>query len=203
MNRYIKIPLIFAVSNTAILGSVFWICYGTTTELINLLVGSCIAGGITGFVLVFIHNKHVKRLAPNSSAESFNVHQRKGILLCLPYNQAFDLCKESLSVVNGRLKQETRDEGHIKAETGFTLENWREIISYDIRQVDAYLTEIEVSSRPLLRTMLLDDGKNLENVERIIKFLTEHDAPLDAKAISSALKVFHNPASDNAKKLVN
>ena len=62
------------------------------------------------------------------------------------------------------------------------------VVSYEIKSIGERLTEIEVTSRPKIRTTLVDYGENLENVERLCKFLSERDDRLDLNLMGTKLK---------------
>ncbi len=51
------------------------------------------------------------------------------------------------------------------------MEDLGDVISFEVHRIDDDRTQVKVSSRPAVPTTLVDYGKNLENVERIISFL--------------------------------
>src|SRR4030042_3387264 len=102
-------------------------------------------------------------------------HHVRNVELRVPYDEAFDLCIESLNVVKrSKIQKENRSQGKIVARTGMTWRTWGDVISFAIRNPGNDGIQIEVSSRPALRWTLIDYGKNLENVELIIGFLNAH-----------------------------
>ncbi len=113
------------------------------------------------------------------SKETMGVHHVRNIELQVSYDKVFDLCIESLnSVKRCKINKENRPQGKIDARAGMTWKTWGDVVSFDVRKIDSDRTQIEVSSRPVVRTTLVDYGKNLENVEKIIKFIKEHDEPV-------------------------
>ncbi len=106
-----------------------------------------------------------------------DVHHVRHVELRLPYDQAFDLCIASLNAVKrGRIRREDRPLGRIDVKASMTWKTWGDVISFVLRRTDENRTRVEVSSGPALRTTLVDYGKNLENVERIMRFLTRRVA---------------------------
>ena len=104
-----------------------------------------------------------------------DVHHLRSIELQLPYDKAFNLCIESLSLIKKcKIQKENRSQGKIIAKAGMTWKTWGDVISFDMRKIDNNRTQVTVSSRPIVRTTLVDCGKNLENVEKIIRFLKGH-----------------------------
>lgn len=94
--------------------------------------------------------------------------------LQLPYDDAFNLCIESLNVIKRhKIRRKDITEGKIVARAGITLWSAGEIISFYLNQIDDQKTRIEIASRPLIPTRFFDYGKNVENVEKIIQFLRQ------------------------------
>jgi len=71
-----------------------------------------------------------------------------------------------------RISDMDRSLGFIVAKTGQTMKSWGEIITFNIREVNDKV-RIEVTSKPQIRPQLLilDYGKNYENVKKIADFL--------------------------------
>jgi hypothetical protein len=98
--------------------------------------------------------------------------------LHLSYDDAFNLCVESLSMIK-RHKIEEKEilEGEIVARVGITLWSPGETISFNLGRIDNQKTYVKVVSKPLpFPIFLFDHGKNVDNVEKIIRFLRERTA---------------------------
>jgi hypothetical protein len=105
----------------------------------------------------------------------FGVFHVRNIELLLSFERVFDLCVESLRLIpKCKIEEENRFQGIINAHAGMTWKTWGDRISFRISKIDGSKTEVEVSSRPIVKTTLVDYGKNLENIERITTFLKEH-----------------------------
>jgi len=107
--------------------------------------------------------------------KKMGVHQMQKVELRLPYDKVFNLCVESLRLINKcMIQKEDRFQGRIDAKVGMTWKSVGEIITFEIWRVDNNRTQVEISSRPALGTTFFDFGKNSGNVETIISFLKEH-----------------------------
>ena len=103
-----------------------------------------------------------------------NVYHFRNIELKLPYDKVFNLCIESLKMFKRyKIKKEDYSYGKIIAITGITWKSWGEVISFAIHKIDNNKIQVIISSKPILCTTLVDYGKNLENVEKIVAFLQE------------------------------
>ena len=96
------------------------------------------------------------------------VRQEHSRDLNLPYEQAFRACGSALDNMALREVQSDESSGAITAKTKMTWKSFGEIIDIRIIGLNENKTRIEVQSRPLLRTTMVDYGKNLENIEKIL-----------------------------------
>ncbi|KAA3641963.1 MAG: hypothetical protein DWQ07_25540 [Chloroflexi bacterium] len=128
-------------------------------------------GAISALILTVLNN----RLAGNSSNGSSGVHQTRNVKLQLSYDKVFDICVESIKVIkNCKLEFESRSQGEIVAKAGMNWKTLGDVIEYKLNRTDNDLISIELSSRPSLRTTMVDYGKNRENVDKIVEYLNKY-----------------------------
>jgi hypothetical protein len=171
MKRYLKLFLATGIPVGALIGGFYSLLYGFPKGLITGLF----AGIFFGSSMSLIHRWSVKQMFSGKSKEAMNVCHVRNIDLQVSYDKAFDLCIGALNLIKRcKIRNEDRSQGKIDAKVGMTWKTWGDVISFDVRKIDNDRTQIEVSSRPAVRTTLIDCGKNLENVKKIIRFLKEH-----------------------------
>ena len=75
-----------------------------------------------------------------------------------------------------KYKVKTKDSlgGRINAKAGMSWKTWGEIITFSVNKKDENVMQIEISSRPSVRTTLVDYGKNIANVNSIVNYLNSH-----------------------------
>jgi len=99
---------------------------------------------------------------------------RKIIELQCSHDKAFDLCISALNSVKGgvTISEIDKSSGSIVAKTCQNMRGWGEVITFNIQEADNRV-KIEVISKPRIRPQLLvlDYGKNYENVKKIVDFL--------------------------------
>ena len=141
------------------------------------LISGMAAGLFFGFVMYIIlglHRKSVRKIGDGKFRDETAIHHFRNINLNLPFDRAFDLCIESLSLINScTIRNADRMNGKIIAKAGLNWRTWSDTITFTIRSRGDGRTDVELSSRPTARTTIIDFGKNLENVETIISFLTQ------------------------------
>ncbi len=174
MNLYLKLFLALGIPPGILTGAFGSFLFGFPVGLFVGLIAGLFAGGLFSLPVGYLHRLSVRRMLavrrmPYGEPEgAMEVRHVRHVELRLPYDQAFDLCISSLNAVKkGRIRREDRPSGRIEAKAGMTWKSWGEVISFDLRRIDENRTRVELSSKPVLRTTLVDGGKNLENVEKI------------------------------------
>jgi hypothetical protein len=182
MKEYLKLLLKVFVAETIVFGILVGIFlliqdFPMSTALINgLLMGSAF-GLVMSFIGSSLHFRAVKKTVPKVSEEALSVKQTRRIYLGVPYEEAFDLCLDSLQVINRcKIQQEERPQGKIVA---WTEKSWgqKDIITFDLSKDYGDRVQIVVSSKPSLSTTLIDFGRNLRHIEAIVSQLEREKAP--------------------------
>jgi hypothetical protein len=128
-------------------------------------------GTVSGHVIA------VRRVSPKEIENSLRVHYTRKIGVDYPYRQTFQLCLQGIKELgNCKVRRTDSRSGIIEARTGFSLRTYGDTILFKIQRLDGDRTQVEVSSRPTWRPTIVDYGRNLENVEKIISFLQEKNA---------------------------
>jgi len=92
--------------------------------------------------------------------------------LPLPYDKAYERSLYSLLLISkARVRNEDRAEGMIFATVRINSKTFGDRISIVVTETGTESVYIDVSSRPVLRSPLLDYGANLDNVNKICEFL--------------------------------
>ena len=172
MNRTVKIFLA-AGTPSGIITCVFYsFRYDLQTGLISGLISGFFFGLVISVIMGSLHIHSVQKIAPELTEEAYGIHHVRNIRLQMPYDSAFGLCIKSLiPIKNGKVRELDHTQGKIIAKTSINWKTWGDTIIFDITEADNGYTDVKVSSRPTARTTLVDYGKNLENVEKIISFL--------------------------------
>ena len=172
MNRNLKIFLASGIPFGIFTAILFSSLYGTNVGLSSGLISGLIFGFVMFIILGFLHSRAVEKIAGEKTEESMGTYQERNIKLQLPYDRTFDLCIESLNLINRcKVREEDRSQGKIIARSSINWKTWGDTISFDITGTSNENTAVKVSSRPTSWSTLVDYGKNLENVKTIVSFL--------------------------------
>jgi hypothetical protein len=175
MKLYLKIFLGMGIPYGIFMGIFFTFQFGLVSGLVGSLVGGILFGGFMSLVLGLSHSWSVKQLPFGKSEEAMGVHHVRNAELLLPYDVTFNTCINSLSSIEKcRIQSKDRSQGKIIAKTSMTWKTSGDVISFKLGRIDNEKTQVEVSSRPIVRTILVDYGKNLKNVETILRIIKEH-----------------------------
>ena len=177
MKPYLKLFLGMFIPFALCFGLLGFLTYDDSSLGLRInLYKSATAGAIFSILLGSAHIFCVRRWSFLKYDRPLGVRHTRELELQLPYDGAFELCVQSVSSIKKcRILEKDQVRGTILAKT--SLSWWkanRDLVSFGLRKIDDDRTHVEVSSRPALRTVLVDFGKNLDNVERLTKFLKQN-----------------------------
>lgn len=162
MNRYVKLFLVTSIP-FGILNGLLDLNDGWNEALLSGIISGVFFGIGMTLTLGIVH----KTIGKNK-----NVKQEQTVVVDLPYDQAFDLCLQSLeNVRKSRLVEEDRVNGKIVVKVGLNWATWGDKIIYSISKMDDNQTEVNIVSYPIVKTTLIDYGKNAENISLILRKL--------------------------------
>ena len=155
------------------MGVFFGILHGPLAGLIGGLACAVFYGAIMSLVLGSLHRAAVRRLpGGQDSPKALGTEHVRRLMVEIPYDQAFDLCLASASALrNAKIDEQDRQRGQLTLKTGSSWRSFGERIDLEVTSVATDRCLVRVCSRPAVGTTMLDFGKNLDNVERLIRFL--------------------------------
>jgi hypothetical protein len=175
MKLYLKLFLATGIPFGIFTAIFFTFQFGLFYGLVSGLIEGIVFGSFMSLVCGFLHSWSVKQLPFGKSEAAMGVHHVRNTELLLPYDIAFTLCIKSLSSIKKcSIQSKNRSQGKIIAKTSMTWKTFGDVISFKLLKIDNDKIQVEVASRPIVRTTLIDYGKNLENVETILRIIKEH-----------------------------
>ena len=138
---------------------------GDGFRLWKFLFTTVFFGATMSLILVSFHNYRLKKNGIQEiSNDKVGVNQTKNLKSNL--NRKDLINKLKTDPIIGKMKMIEIENGII-LKTGMTLQSWGEEIKIILKSNQKNNFEYQVSSRPKLKTTLVDYGKNLENINRI------------------------------------
>ncbi len=130
-------------------------------------------GTVMTGILVPIHWFGTKCLRPNTAEIRYGLQQKAEILVVGAFNEVFSNCCGLSAPL--RVRTFTADEatGKIIISTKMSWKSCGETIALSFSKVNENTVKIEISSKPLLRTTLVDYGKNIENTRLVVSWIKE------------------------------
>ncbi len=142
--------------------------------ILNGMFSGLIFGTLVAYILISLHKALSRKVVTYSFDHDYNILQRRSIELHLNYEDAYSLCLQSLKTISRcRIKSQSPDTGIIKARAGINWKTWGDNIDFRLTKGNGSIV-VEISSSPSASSTLVDFGKNLDNVERIKKFLLDN-----------------------------
>jgi hypothetical protein len=176
MQRGIKISIAAGISSGILAGIIFSLYYGMPVGIAGGLLTGLIAGAVLSFIMGPLHEMSVKKITGDGSEGSTGVYHQREIEIPRTFDESFNLCIRSLDLIcRCRVKEKDHSVGRIIAGAGLNWKTWGDTILFEISAAGEGSSRIRVSSRPTARTTIVDFGKNLQNVHRIVSFLEGDD----------------------------
>lgn len=172
MKRNITIFLLSGIPFGLFIGIWYSHLYGNKTGMNGGILAGIFFGLLTYIILGLLHNQAVKKISDRASGNHLKIHHIRNVDVQLPYDKVYDLCIKSLGLIKKCTPQnENPLEGRIVAKTGINWKTWGDTITFDVKRISNNQTRVKVSSRPTAKTTIVDYGKNLDNVKKIVSFL--------------------------------
>ena len=146
----------------------------TESMIIGLIFGTImvVTLGIANFVSV----------KSRGGSASTSVVQESEVDLNLTMEDAFEYCKVATSTIKGtKVTFEDFNRGVIRAKTPLNISTWGDVIEFELYKVSEETTMVRVKSKPVLATTIIDYGKNLENINKITRFLVRKVVVVDER----------------------
>lgn len=144
---------------------------GKGFELNRFLFNVIAYGGPMSLFLGTIHILGVRHLGINTFTTSvLNVKQKLNVLSKLSIQDLANILKSDTTFKKVSLSENGET---VILKTGMSWKSYGENITIHALTQSNFGTEYEIVSKPIVRTILLDYGKNLQNVMRVEKLLSK------------------------------
>jgi hypothetical protein len=121
------------------------------------------------------------------------VKQHRKIVLLANFDTAFDWCiRSAWKLKTAKIKSENKIEGIIKARDGLNFHSFGTDIIFNLTSINESLTEIEISTRPSIKTTIVDYGESLRIIEEVSNYLKEKDAEINKKVLVDSAEILED-----------
>ena len=142
--------------------------------ILNGILAGLVFGTLVSYMLISLHKSLSRKVVTDSFNHDFGIFQSHRIEIPLSYEDAYSICLQSLKTISRcSIKFQNPDIGIIKARAGINWKTWGDNVYLKLIKGKGS-TIVEISSRPSASSTLVDFGKNLDNVERIKRFLIDN-----------------------------
>jgi hypothetical protein len=187
ISRWIYFPLIFIAAYV-----LPRLLFDGRISAAGLLIWT-IAGFLAGFItLVWSHYK-AKKVTGREIEEIHDVRQKRNLTLLLNYEKAFAVCREAVdSLKPAKIKEESLENGVIKFRTPLKWDTFGHIITINLKRLNETLTEVEITTRPIPRTVLVGSGHSWKYAEDLTAFMKEKDAEINRKVLADSVSIMED-----------
>ncbi|HLM02044.1 MAG TPA: hypothetical protein VK400_13400 [Pyrinomonadaceae bacterium] len=149
-----------------------------------------ILGAVVGFGTMLWNDAVARKVTGRNDKEIYIVRQRRNLTLLLNYQKAFECCREAVNELNpAKIKEESPESGVIKFRTRMNWHSFGDIITINLKKINENLTEIEIRTRPIPRTILSGAGDSWKHVEDICNYLKERDVEINKKLLVESAQI--------------
>lgn len=183
ISRYIYIPFYtgatFAFGNYLLLGT------SLNHTLFNFILFAAF-----GFVMLFYSDCKSRKLGGKSNKDAYQARQNRTFLVFTNFDKTFDYCLDSISVLQKpKIKQKNKSEGIIEIKTGMNWNTFGNKVTYKLKKLTDVSTEVELTTEPIIRTVLIDNGESFKLVSAINEFLDDINKDINKKSIEAKKSV--------------
>ncbi|HEX8368359.1 MAG TPA: hypothetical protein VF604_07440 [Pyrinomonadaceae bacterium] len=179
ISRWIYLPLYFVVA--------YVLMHFLFDKSISAdwLLYYAVSGAAVGFVTMLWNDAIARKVTGRrNNEEIYIVRQRRTLTLLLNYRKAFECCREAVDDLNpAKIKEESPESGVIKFRTRMKWHSFGDIVTINLKKINENLTEVEIRTRPIPRTILSGTGDSWKYVEDICDYLKERDAKINKKVL--------------------
>jgi hypothetical protein len=187
ISRWIYFPLFFVL--IYVLPQIF------LNRSINAkyLVYYAVLGAIVGFVTLLWGDARARKLTGQKGEEVYRVRQKRNLTLLLGYEKAFEVCRAAVNELKpAKVKEENLKSGIIKFRTPVRWDTFGHIITINLKKLNESLTEVEISTRPIPRTVIAGGGYSWKYTEEICNYLREKDAEINQKVLARSTVILED-----------
>lgn len=184
ISRWIYFPLIFIAAYV-----LPHLIFSRELSATGLLIWT-IAGAAAGFITLLWGDAKARKLTGKSGEEVYNVRQKRNLTLLLSYAKTFEVCRQAVGSINpAKIKEESLENGIIKFRTRLKWDSFGHIITINLKKLNETLTEVEITTQPIPRTVLAGGGYSWKYVEELSNFMKERDAEINRKVLVDSAEI--------------
>ena len=186
INRWILVPLILGLAT-----ALMFVILQSGDWFYNSLIGFAI-GVVEGLIFQLWSEIRTRKLSKSKNSEDYSVNQKREIVVLTNLETAFDLCRQAVSEMDAKIKSENSAERIIKAKTRMNFHSFGTNIIFNLKPINENLTEIEITTRPRVRTTIVDYGESYKTIEKIVETLKDKDADLNRRILADSISIMED-----------
>jgi hypothetical protein len=145
--------------------------WDANTALLFATAGA-LGTGIIAVAIAIVHDTVARR---GLGSESASPRQHRSLLTSRSADEAFRIVQQLLKGQSWiRVKEEDPGKRLLVARTRASLSSFGERLVVEVSRAESGTTAVTMTSEPLVRTTLIDWGKNWRNLEHLQRLLQQH-----------------------------
>ena len=150
-------------------------------------------GVVSGLVVVAWSDRRARRRSGIDDEEIYKVRQSRSVTVALDVARALELCHEAATSINGMKLRSVNEATHeVIARSRLKWDSFGNLITMQAVRLGENLTEIHITTRPVLRTVIIGNGISWEETNDVAKYLRKHDARLEPKHLEEGAEILNS-----------
>jgi len=150
-------------------------------------------GVVGGLVTVAWTDRRARRRSGTHDEEIYKVRQSRRVTVALDVARAVELCREAATSIDGmRLRSANEATQEVIARSRLKWESFGNIITMRAVRLGENLTEIQITTRPVLKTVIIGSGISWEEANEIAEYLRKHDARLEPRHLVEGAEILNS-----------
>lgn len=188
INRWIYLPLYFGIS-----WAVIYFLVGFIKSWEGFVLYFIMGAGFGFAAQIWSHVSAKKISGGKDSEEIHKVRQNRKFTLLLSYEKSFELCRQAVQSLDpAKIKKTDFESGIITARTRMNWNSFGTLINFDLKKINQNLTEVEISTRPVIKSTLIDYGESWKVSEDICNYVKAEDAEINKNLLVESASILDN-----------
>jgi len=149
-------------------------------------------GVLTGFVIVALNDRLARRRSGIDDEEIYKARQSRRVTVALDVSKALELCREAATSINGmKFRSVNQATQEVIARSSLKWDSFGNVITMSAVRLGEHLTEIQITTRPVLSTVIIGNGISWKEASEVEDYLREHDARIEPKHLEEGAEILN------------
>jgi len=150
-------------------------------------------GAAWGLGMAAWSDRRARRRSGRDDEEIHKIRQSHRVTVALSVDKAVQLCREAATSIDGmKLRSVNEATREVIARSRLRWDSFGNVITMQAVRLGENLTEIQITTRPILRTAIISSGVAWEEANEVAEYLRKHDARIEQKHLEEGAEILNS-----------